>query len=192
MKLIGTANGVLVARRGKLRRRGGLTLVEVMVAAAVAAMALVVLIGTLIVAYRVNHSARLRDNARAVLRTYADQFQRLGYAYDHDFNDSTPPVQRVIFTETIAPTGLGLRWGALSDQIYLPGAPETLTVNLGSATSPTMATITRAVSYVNLGGNSALIKGDDPAGFMLQATFFISYIVNGRTITGELSILRLI
>jgi type II secretory pathway pseudopilin PulG len=166
----------------------GFTLVEVVMAVCVATMALLALLGTSITAYKINNKARLRDNARAVLRSYVDQFQRLAYS-----NDSN--VVRMLFTTTSSPTGLGLRWGSLSDEINYAGAPTTLQINIGSAGSPQTATVTRSVTFVNSNtGNTSTSKVMDAAGFMLSATFTITYTPSGSSssITQSMSTLRLI
>lgn len=169
--------------------RSGFTLVEVIMAVAVAAVALLALLGTAFMAYKINHKARLRDNARAVLRTYVDQFQRLAYADEDN-------VVRMLFTPTSGDTGLGLRWGALSDQINYPGAPSEITVDIGPPESPQLATVVRNVSYVNPAtGAPSTTPVSDAAGIMLRATFTVSYTLAGaneNTITHTMSTLRLI
>lgn len=160
-----------------------------MMALLVASIALLALLGTAFMAYNINHKARLRDNARAVLRTYVDQFQRLAYA-----NNSN--VVRMLFTPTSGDTGLGLRWGALSDEINYLGAPAELTVNIGPPQSVQYATVTRNVSYVNPAtGATSTTPVSDAAGIMLRATFTITYTLGGaneNTIVQTMSTLRLI
>lgn len=161
-----------------------------MIATLVASVALLALLGTAFMTYKINHKARLRDNARAVLRTYVDQFQRLAYANDDN-------VVRMLFNPANGNnTGLGLRWGALSDEIEYAGAPTSLTIDIGPPGSPQPATVTRNISYVNSAtGASASAPVKDAAGFMLKATFTVSYKIEGtndQAITQTMSTLRLI
>ncbi len=166
-----------------------MTLIEVLVAAFVASVALMALLGTAFAAYKINHKARLRDNARAVLRTYVDQFERLAYS-------DSGNIVRMLFTPTSGPTGLGLRWGQLSDQINYEGAPTTLQIDIGTPGSPQTATVTREVSHVSLtSGDASSIRVADAAGFMLRATFTVTYRLGGtgqQTISQSMTSLRLI
>lgn len=166
-----------------------MTLVEVLVAGFVASIALMSLLATAFSAYKINHKARLRDNARAVLRTYVDQFERLAYS-------NSDNVVRMIFTPTTAPTGLGLRWGQLSDRINYEGAPSTLEIDIGTPGAPQLATVTRMVSHVTLNnGSASTTRVADAAGFMLRATFTITYRLGGsgqQSISQSMTSLRLI
>lgn len=161
----------------QLRPPRGFTLVEVMIATLVASIALLALLGTAFMTYKINHKARLRDNARAVLRTYIDQFQRLGYAENN--------VPRMIFNPKSGNgTSLGLRWGALSNETEYPGAPTELIIDIGPPGSPQNATVTRNISFVNSASgetSSDIVK--DAAGFMLKATFTVSYTIEGSNDT---------
>ncbi len=173
-----------------------MSLVEVMVATGVASMALLALLGTAFTAYKINQKARLRDNARAVLRTYVDQFQRLAFS-------SESGTIRQLFSETPPgadgqpqPTGKGLVWGGLSDGIPYPDEPTVLEINIGTPGSPQTAIVTREVRFVNMTtGEVAVSRIQDAAGFMMRATFTVTYTVAG---TGDsptsqsMSTLRLI
>lgn len=166
-----------------------MTLVEVLVAAFVASVALMCLLATAFSAYKINHKSRLRDNARAVLRTYVDQFERLAYS-------NSDNIVRMIFTPTTGPTGLGLRWGQLSDQINYEGAPATLEIDIGTPGAPQLATVTREVRYVSpTNGAASATRLADAAGFMLRATFTITYRLGGtgqQSISQSMTSLRLI
>lgn len=170
-------------------RRKAFTLVEVMIAVVVSSLALLGLLGTSFATYKINHKARLRDNARAVLRTYVDQFQRLSYSNEDQ-------VVRMLFTVTSGPTGLGLRWGNLSDQINYQGAASELQVDIGPPGAPLLATVTREVKYVNLStGSTSNTRVFDAAGFMLGATFTVSYALStdpNSIIRQSMSTVRLI
>jgi prepilin-type N-terminal cleavage/methylation domain-containing protein len=176
----------------KIRKKGKIkafTLVEVIIATVVASIALLALLGTAFTAYQINHKARLRDNARAVLRTYIDQFQRISYAEGNTV--------RMLFNPTgNSATGLGLRWGGLSNEIEYPNAPTTLEINIGPPGSPQTATVTRNVQMVNAStGNVSSTRVLDAAGFMMRAEFTVSYTLSGRqggVITQSMSTVRLI
>lgn len=181
------------------RGRGAFTLIEVMVALSVATIALMALLATSFMAYKLNHKARLRDNARAVLRTFVDQFQRLSYSddsVDADGDGVPDNLIRTIFLPTTSATGLGLRWGSLSDQTPYPGQPTTLEVDIGPPGSPQLASVTREVSFLNTGsGAASTTRVADAAGFMIRATFTVSYTISGtkdRAITQSMSTVRLI
>jgi prepilin-type N-terminal cleavage/methylation domain-containing protein len=172
-------------------KRKAFTLVEVVIASVVASMALLGLLGTAFTAYQINHKARLRDNARAVLRTYVDQFQQLSYSEGN--------LVRMLFNPTgeTERTGLGLRWGELSNQTEFPGAPTApLQINIGPPNSPQPAFVTRNVRMVNAAnGNDSDARVLDAAGFMMRAEFTISYTLSGTggsTITQRMSTVRLI
>jgi type II secretory pathway pseudopilin PulG len=204
--------GVKIPRKERpIRNRKGFTLVDVMVAVGVSSMALLALLATSVITYKINHKARLRDNTRSVLRSFVDQFQRIGYSDD----SSGTNVPRRIFEPTQSPTGQGLRWGELSNEV--PNGPlnnTPLEVDIGSPGSPQLAYVTRMVSFVTreqtadsppvFFGNSSL-TGSPPtitrdrepfaAGFMIRAEFTVTYTLTGTTgapITQRASTLRLI
>lgn len=179
-------------RKKKFFRTHAFTLVDVMVALGIASMALLALLGTSFITFKINHKARLRDNARSVLRTYVDQFQRIGYS-DESTGANVP---RRLFETTQSPTGQGLRWGLLSNEV--PNGPLStapLEVEIGSPGAPQRAYVTREVSYVNASGNASSTRVDNAAGFMIRAKFTIEYSISGtkgRPITQSVSTLRLI
>lgn len=167
------------------RRRGGFSIPEVMIAMTVATIGLFALLNTSIYAYQINQKARLRDNARTVLRNFADQFQRLSYS-------TKDGIIRSMFTPTTAPTGLGLRWGKLCNEINWEGAPIACNVDIGPPGTPVMATVTREVTNVRVtDGGASVARDADAAGFMLKATFKISYPVGRETVVQSLSTLKL-
>jgi prepilin-type N-terminal cleavage/methylation domain-containing protein len=167
------------------RRRGGFSIPEVMIAMAVATIGLFALLNTSIYAYKINHKARLRDNARTALRSFADQFQRLSYSTEDG-------IIRAMFTPTTEPTGLGLRWGKLCNEINWEGAPTVCTVDIGPPGIPVVATVTRDVTNVRAAdGDTATARDADAAGFMLKATFTIRYPVGRETVVQSLSTLKL-
>lgn len=160
-----------------------------MITAVVAAMALLGLLGVSFTAYQINHKARLRDNARAVLRSYVDQFQQLSYSTKDD-------ITRVLFVPTGSPTGLGLipTNEGFSDLIDDPDLPTNLEVDIGPLGTSVTATVTRDVQYV-AGGSDSVARSANSAGFMLRATFEISYTVPtspGTPIKHSVTVLRLV
>lgn len=170
-----------------------------MVAVTISTITLLALLTTSFETYRINHKARLRDNARSVLRTYVDQFQRLAYS---DETTGTNLI-RSMFLPTVdgsgnpVPTGRGLRWGALSDETPNLSQSDVLSIDIGPPGSPQMATVTRTVMNVAPStGNATTTKVSDAAGFMLRATFTITYTLTGseggRPISQSISTLRLI
>jgi type II secretory pathway pseudopilin PulG len=194
------------------RTRGatGFTLVEVMVTAGVLVMAALPILWILIDSYRLVTYTRYRDNARAVLQTYVDQFLRLQTS---DTQGST--MTRPYFTRVDPPgTGVGLLWDnnatpglnltSLSNETgfqtpatsgtYLPviiGGTQTTAGGLPANGIP--AQITRVVQGVDANGN--LVPVASPftavsAGEMLLGTFTITYTVNNQQITQSLSVLR--
>lgn len=182
------------AASGGLRRRKGFTLVDVMVAVGIASMSLMALIGTNLLSYKINHKARLRDNARSVLRTYVDQFQRLAYSDD---SSGTNLIRSMFIPTTSGPTGLGLRWGNLSDETPNPDQPSVMEVDIGPPGSSQLARVTREVSYINpTNGEASTTRISDAAGFMIRGTFTITYTITGsrdkRPISQSISALRLI
>jgi prepilin-type N-terminal cleavage/methylation domain-containing protein len=191
------------------RRTGGFTLVEVMMAAVVFVMAAVGLYDILLKAYQVSTLARYRDDARAVLRTYADQFERLGTS------DDATNYRRELFV-TSAETGRGLRhWDATQSTVYgLSNEPSNaspfandaayLEVTLGGANNPILARVTRGVVAINPGPGTVATSpptppgsadplGIDPnyaAGNLWLGTFTITYTVSKQLQTQRISVLR--
>lgn len=194
--------------RSRLGKTGlpsrGFTLIEVMTGLLVSTMALLALIGTAFIAYEINHKARLRDNARAVLRTFTDQFQRISPSENVDMGDGTfRNTVREFFKITPAGTqsGSGLVWGSLStsantnDEAIPDDSP--LEINIGPPGSVQFAYVTRQIRYVNpaTGAESdTVIRGG--SGFMLKGTFTITYSLsssrNKREIKQSMSALRLV
>ena len=169
----------------------------------VSAIALLGLIGTALTAYEINHKARLRDNARAVLRTFIDQFQRIDMSSNIELADgSEQNTIRDFFTITPAGThtGHGLKWGELSDfaniddEAVIDDSP--LEINIGPPESVQNAYVTRQVRYVDAAtGNESETQIRGGSGFMLKATFTVTYVPSSRSkreIKQSMSTLRLI
>ena len=189
---------------------------EVVVAATVFVVAALGTFSIFLQAYRVAALARYRDQAQAVLRTFADQFERLQVT-------STNPVSgqsqiRWFFQRCDPPgTGQGLKWdstglGLTSNTLCDdPGyaAPTTtgtaLNIFIGEGPNAIPATVTRTVRSVYCdqnplnphfaeNGNFVQITQPDPistAGMKLvYALFHIEYTVNQQLVKQDLEILR--
>ena len=100
--------------RGRPRRRrvAGFTLLEAMLSTTIFTMVTLGVYTILIKSYQMIALSRCRDEARAVLRTYADQFLRLQTTE----RVSGATYNRWLFNPTNGPSGRGLRWGELSDR----------------------------------------------------------------------------
>jgi prepilin-type N-terminal cleavage/methylation domain-containing protein len=183
----------------KLRRRAagrGFTLVEVMVATVLLSMIILGILQVLIGSYRVAAKARYRDHARYVIKSMADQFLTQ-QPFDGNGNTLTMFQPSVDGGGNSTPLGTGLTW-TNSD-----GSPGTLstdslgayyTVKLGDNTgAPILATVTRTVWYIYPNsGQTTLITQNQPAGYMLQATFTISYPYLNGNVSQQISAVRAI
>ena len=179
------------ARRapGPDRRRRGFTLVEAMIASGVFIMVTLGVYAMLIKSYQLAALSRTRDEARAVLRTFGDQFERL-QTTDVDSSGSTY-TRWLFYPEGV--TGRGLSWGSLSTtdvHTELP-AVSSLAVTLGQAGHTVAATVTRDVSYIDDASgattSSAQIKA---AGYMMKGTFAITFSMNAKSYTETLTVVR--
>jgi Tfp pilus assembly protein PilV len=178
-------------RRARPRRRrvAGFTLLEAMLSTTIFTMVTLGVYTILIKSYQMIALSRCRDEALAVLRTYADQFLRLqttervgGATYN-----------RWLFNPTHGPSGRGLQWGELSDANTSTAAAEVpnIAINLGSGGHATPATLTRDVRYVaSTDGANVNSLTIDAAGFLLSATFAISYRSSGKDYTQSVTVTR--
>lgn len=174
----------------RLRSRRAFTLVEAMMGATVFVMVTLGVYAILIKSYQLAALTRCRDDARAILRTYADQFERLQTTE----LVGTSTYNRWLFNPTNGASGRGLKWGELSDANTSTAAEEvgSITVTLGSANHPTTATVTRDVRYVApLTGETTVTQSIQAAGFLLQGVFSITFSINDRTYTQSLTVMRL-
>jgi Tfp pilus assembly protein PilV len=180
--------------RRERRAVGGFTLFEVMVAAVVIVATGVGIFTILVRSYELVAMTRYRDDARAVLQTFASQFQHLESAD----NISGTNYDRVLFTPTDTATGAGLLWDStstpggnnlnldsFSKESSVPPAvartPDTgLKVKIGGSQNGIVATVTRKVVKIAVDGSSAAdTLKDTSAGQLLLATFDITYTING-------------
>ncbi len=175
------------ARRMSSRR--GFTIVETMVAATIFTMLTIGVYTMLMKSYQLIALTRVRDDARAVLRSFADQFARLSTTQEID----GVVRQRWLFLPSGGPTGRGLVWGALSDQntsINAENVPS-LPIPLGGESHRVNATLTRDVRYVNAtSGANVTSRTIEAAGYLLSGTFTINYTMNGKDYTQSLTVLR--
>ncbi len=160
-----------------------------MIACAVFTMATLGIYGMLIQSYKMSALARTRDNARAVIRTFGDQFERL---------QTTSTVSNVSYTRWLfnpdGVTGKGLVWGAISDADVdttpLPNPVPYLAVNLGNSSHPVAAKVTRDVNYVSDSSGADSTQTIKAAGYMMRGTFSITFTMDGKTCTESLSMVR--
>ena len=167
-------SGMLSAR---MRSRRAFTLVEVMGATIIFTLAILGVYGMMIRSYEMVTMARHRDNARAIIMSFADEFQRLQTT---DTNPAGgPPILRTLFYADGVPTGNGLTYTDASGHVSVGGSSG-LAVTLGETSSSLVnAVVTREVH--NLNATTGVTQSGitaSAAGWMLQATFKITYTVN--------------
>jgi prepilin-type N-terminal cleavage/methylation domain-containing protein len=189
-------NGAGHFSRPRRHARRGFTLVEVMIATMVFTMGILGVYAMMLKSYELVTLSRHRDNARAVLLSFADQFLRL-QTTDTIAGSS---VTRGLFVPHSA-TGLGLTWtdttGNVVDGNLYPNPPY-MPVTLGNSIDNTQGSQVRAHvsrTVTLLDPTTGLpVAGTMPtptaAGYMMQATFTITYPVNGRTQTESIIVAR--
>ncbi|MCX6939023.1 MAG: prepilin-type N-terminal cleavage/methylation domain-containing protein [Verrucomicrobia bacterium] len=176
----------LVAPPSSRKRSSGFTLTEAMIATSVFALCTLGIYQCIIMSYKMTSVARYSDNARAVIRSFADQFQRLSI---RDESNAT----LWLFYPTAGETGRGLVWGSLSNVAESTALTDTpyITVPIGPAGHTLDARVSRELQYVDTTtGASSATPASDAAGFMLQATFRIRYTLNQHTYTHTLTAMR--
>jgi prepilin-type N-terminal cleavage/methylation domain-containing protein len=180
----------------RLRRRAhrGFTLAEVMMATVVFTMGILGVYAMMLKSYELVTLSRHRDNARAVLLSFADQFLRLQTA------DSG--VIRGLFVPHSA-TGLGLTWtdttgAVVNGDLITPWPAAYIPVTLGNSIDNTkgsqvLARVSREVTLIDP-ATGIPVAGTTPsysaAGYMLQATFTITYPISGRTQSQSIIVAR--
>jgi hypothetical protein len=179
--------GRCLRRRYKDER--GMTLAEAMIATFTFTVGILGLYSILIHSYYTESLARYRDNARAVLATFADQFERL------QMIDPATGNQRYIFDTTqAAPNSNGLRWVDANGVIYTNNPGTSLNIKIGNAGSSQIdAYVSEWVKNLDPTGVAAPSVGqgvNSAAGRIIEATFTITYTVKGVTQTQSLAVTR--
>jgi prepilin-type N-terminal cleavage/methylation domain-containing protein len=188
----------------KLQRRAqrGFTLVETMVATMVFTMGILGVYAMMLKSYEMVTVSRHRDNGRAILLSFADQFLRLQTS---DSIAGHGNQLRGMFSPHAA-SSLGLNWTDAQGNV-IQGDTQTdpnlgLPVVLGETTdvdvnnratgSQVLAHVFREVVLLNANGEP--LAGTTPpltaAGYMMQATFTITFPIAGRTQTQTLIVAR--
>ena len=185
--------GVVAAARDGQRpmtSRRGLTLVEAMIATAIFALGMLGVYMMLVKSYELVKLCRHRDNARAVLMSYADQFQRLR-------TTQSDGSLGFLFQTATTPTSFGLSWTDASNTTVsnLTDTSDTagLPIILGdTASSGIRARVFRQVQPVNASDGS-LVSGSPTytaAGYILQATFTVTYTIKNRPMSQSIVVAR--
>ena len=172
-------------------RKKGFTLVEVMVATTLLTMVGLGILSVLVGAYRVAAKARYRDQARYVIKSFADQFLTQQPA-DVSGNTYTMFQVTVDTNGNSAPVGTGMSWTDYNGNACQPdGTGMFFYVPLGNNTAtPLTATVTRKVSYIASDGSATLIYAPVAAGNLLEGDFVIKYPYLGVTQTETISAIR--
>jgi prepilin-type N-terminal cleavage/methylation domain-containing protein len=183
-------------RRGGARK--GFTLVEVMVATVLLSMMILGILQVLIGSYRVAAKARYSDHARYIIKSMADQFLTQ-QTFDQNGGTFTLFQPTVDGGGNLTPLGTGLSW------TNTDGSPGTLSgdslglyfyVKLGdNSGAPITATVTRTVQYLYPypSGQPTLVTQAQPAGYLLQAIFSISFpfpASSTTTLTQNITVVR--
>lgn len=170
-------------RRGASR---GFTLAEVMIATMVFTMGILGVYAMMIKSYELVTLARHRDNARAFLVSFSDQFLRL-QTTDMISGGS---VLRPLFA-TNGTGGDGLSWTDTAGNVVTGNAQAYLSVTLGEASSSQVpARVTRQVQYIDTSGAVVGSQLTTAAGWVLQGTFTITYSIRGYPQTQSITVAR--
>jgi prepilin-type N-terminal cleavage/methylation domain-containing protein len=176
----------------RLRQQGrrGFTLVEVMIATMVFTMGILGVYAMMIKSYELVTLARHRDNARAYLQSFSDQFLRL---------QTTDSISGATITRTLFRTpdmtsfgGDGLHWTDPANNSVTGDGQSELQVQLGDSTSSVVTGhVSRVVQYLDSTGTVSASNSATAAGWMLQGAFTIWYTEpNGKTYTQTLTVAR--
>jgi hypothetical protein len=176
-------------RAGHLR---GYTLAEAMIASSVFAMIMLGVYAMLIRSYQMAALSRCRDDGRAVIRTFADQFERL-QTTDQIPPPNGPAYTRWLFFPEGGPSGRGLNWGSLSNANVTTLLPPvaSLAINLGDPNHPVPATVTRDVAYIDdTTGAPSVGQQIKAAGYLMRGTFTVNFTVNSTSYSQSLTVVR--
>lgn len=169
----------------------GFTLVEAIVAVVIFSLVMLGVFTTLARSYHLAALSRCNDDARAVLRSYVDQFERLQTTEEVDEVDK----DRYLFSKTDE-TGRGLVAPneGLSDETVFVNLPEAanLPIILGEGDHAINATVTREVSYIDAAsGEISEARQITASGcFMVMAIFRIRFRLNDKDYMQYMTVLR--
>ena len=167
-----------------------MTLVEAMMSTMIFTLGMLGVYMMLIKSYEMVALCRHRDNARAILLTYSDQFQRL------KTTDSSGTLNFLFQTAT-TPTSFGLSWTDASNNTVsnYTNTSDTagLPVMLGDVNSSGVpARVFRKVQPL-LMTDGSVVNGAPTytaAGYMLQGTFTVTYKIKGRDVSQSMTVAR--
>lgn len=175
--------GHRITGRWRPNRQAGFTLIEVVLASAVLIITAAGIIAALVQAYYTAAEVRYRDEARYVLRSFADQFLLAA-------SQDTAGETKTMWALTEEPTGTGLTWKGISS------TTSTLQIKIGPNTSSAVtATVTREVRPVgitapDIGNQVPAIPEDDDSEYMLIGRFTIAYTFRQKPRQYSLSVIR--
>jgi len=171
------------------RSRRAFTLVEVMIATFVFTMGILGVYAMMLKSYELVTLARHRDNARAFLLSFSDEFLRLQTT---DQVSGSTITRRLFCTPQMGGTGGdGLHWTDTTGGTVTSDYGPSLAVTLGEASSSQVsAQVTRVINYLDSTGTVSTANVATAAGWMLQGTFTITYSVNGKPYTQSLIVAR--
>jgi Tfp pilus assembly protein PilV len=157
-----------------------------MIATLVFTMGILGVYAMMIKSYELVTLSRHRDNARAFLMSFSDQFLRL---------QTTDLIAGVTVLRPLFATngtgGDGLTWTNPAGVQVNGSTLPYLTVTLGdSGSSQIPAQVSRQVTYLDSTGTPTTTQTTTAAGWLLQGTFTIQYAVNGRTQTQSITVCR--
>ena len=172
--------------RRPLSSQSGLTLIEVTISVGVLAISLLGILGGLFYAYKTAAGVRYHDNAHVIVKSLGDQFLVLPA-------QTTAGGFKPMWTNTIAPTGVGLSWDDFDGTVTsaVTGTTSGLSLHLGANTgNPVIAVVTRDVRYLNASGQIVTSIASSSAGYLLLGEFTIAYTYQDRPYTQTLSLVR--
>ncbi len=181
------------SRLNRNRMLAAFTLVEAMVSTVIFTMCMLGVYTIELRAYHLASLTRYRDNARAVLQSYADQFERL------QTTDTSGYTLWLFNTTGNAYTGEGLLWDdnsgtpQLSNESTAGSAATSasgLSITLGATSSTIPATVTRLVEQIGPTTGTSTTAAYTAAGYLLRGTFSINFTVSGSSYTQRLTVLR--
>ena len=158
-----------------MRNQRGMTLAEVIVGVLIMALVAAVSLAMVTTSYQMSAKTRLSDNARAVLRTYGDQFLKL------------EPADISIATNNLV--GPQQFMDLRNDNTHILA---TLTEPIGTNGAGVVnATIRRSVAFVDIATGADHTGGvQNQAGYLLRATFTATYPFAGKTQSVSFTLLR--